>query len=111
MNPNTCTAADTDALTATEQAACDRLDAAQLLRAAADFGTRFGSRVFLGSIPGVDLSDPECVALLERCRLAGQLRFGRADLVAAMDPELVAASLWECPAGVPYHFMHLAAGA
>lgn len=58
-------------------------------------GTYFGDRkVFLSTIPSIDLRDAECMQLLDECRRAGLLEFARADLVAAMDPALVAASEW-----------------
>lgn len=71
-------------------------------------GTYFGSRkVFLSTIPGIDLADPECVAMLDELRRAGLLEFARADLVAAMDPALVAASEWRLP-GATFHFLVVA---
>ena len=66
-----------------------------ILRDAIDQGTYFGDRkVFLSTIPGIDLSDPECREMLETLRQTGLLDFARADLVGAMDPALVAASEW-----------------
>jgi hypothetical protein len=59
-------------------------------------GVYFGDRkVFLSTIPGVDLADPEWRQLLKELRRARLLTFARADLVVAMDPELVAASEWK----------------
>jgi hypothetical protein len=46
-------------------------------------------------------SAPRCSTQLRR---AGLLRFARADLVAAMDPELVAASEWRLN-GATAHFL------
>jgi hypothetical protein len=70
-------------------------------------GTYFGDRkVFLASIPGVDLADPEWRQLFDDLRRAGLLEFARADLVAAMDPALVAASEWRL-AGATYHFLQV----
>jgi hypothetical protein len=71
-------------------------------------GIYFGDRkVFLASIPGVDLTDPEWCQLLDDLRRAQLLEFTRADLVAAMDPALVAASEWRL-AGATYHFLQVA---
>lgn len=68
-------------------------------------GVYFGDRkVFLASIPGLDIQDPECVAMLDELRRAQLLRFARADMVAAMDPALVAASQWRID-GAEYHFL------
>lgn len=58
-------------------------------------GVYFGDRkVFLGSIPGLGLADPDWCEVLEDLRRSGLLQFARADLVAAMAPELVARSEW-----------------
>ena len=71
-------------------------------------GTLFGDRkVFIGSIPGVDLADPEWRQLLDELRRLGLLQFARADLVAAMDPALVEASEWQLD-GATYHFLQVA---
>jgi hypothetical protein len=43
-------------------------------------------------------------ASLEACVRAGVLRFARADLVSAMDPELVAAREWKLDR-TSYHFL------
>lgn len=68
-------------------------------------GIYFGDRkVFLSTIPGVDLADGECTQMLDQLRRAGLLRFARADLVAAMDPGLVAASEWRLD-GATAHFL------
>ena len=68
-------------------------------------GVYFGDRkVFLASIPGVDLADPEWRELLDNLRRARLLEFARADLVAAMDPELVAKSEWS-QGGATNHFL------
>lgn len=66
------------------------------------FGTR---KVFLCSI--VDVTDAAAMSVLDECRQAGLLTFARADLVAAMDPELVAASEWTLD-GATFHFIVLA---
>lgn len=63
------------------------------------FGTR---KVFLAAL--VDVADPDAMAILDDCRRSGLLRFARADLVAAMDPELIAASEWRLD-GASYHFL------
>jgi hypothetical protein len=82
-----------------------RFLAESILRDAADQGTYFGDRkVFLGTIPGIDLAAAECVAMLDDLRRAGLLTFARADLVAAMDAELVAASEWRVDI-TTYHFL------
>lgn len=58
-------------------------------------GTRWGTdKVFLSTVPGIDLADAECLAQLTELRLMGLLTFARADLVGAMDPALVKASCW-----------------
>ena len=82
---------------------------AQQLLADAQHGTYFGDRkVFLGTIPGVDLQDAECLLQLDELRRMGLVVFARADLVAAMDQALVSCSLW-CPMpGVQYHFVVVA---
>jgi hypothetical protein len=71
-----------------------------------DAGVRwFGDRkVFLSTVPGIDLTDADCRSDLEVMRRAGLLQFSRADLVAAMDPELVAASEWQLD-GATMHFL------
>ena len=64
---------------------------------------RFGDRkVFLCAI--VDISDPVALEVLDDCRRAQLLTFARADLVAAMDPELVQASEW-CVDIATFHFV------
>jgi len=71
-------------------------------------GVYFGDRkVFLASIPGVDLADPEWRELLDNLRRARLLEFARADLIAAMDPELVAKSEWS-QGGATNHFLVVA---
>ena len=71
-------------------------------------GVYFGDRkVFLGSIPGLDVNDPEWCQLLDGLRRAGLLEFARADLVAAMDPALVARSEWN-QGGATNHFLVVA---
>jgi hypothetical protein len=78
---------------------------ADSILADAQYGVRFGDRkVFLGSIPGIDLADAECVQMLDDLRRAQLLTFARADLVAAMDPALVATSEWRLD-GTTYHFL------
>lgn len=68
-------------------------------------GIYFGDRkVFLGTIPGVDLTDPEWRQLFNDLRRIELLEFARADLVAAMDPELVAKSEWS-QGGATNHFL------
>jgi hypothetical protein len=64
---------------------------------------RFGERkVYLCAI--VDITDAAALAILDDCRRAQLLTFARADLVAAMDPELVDASEWRLD-GATYHFL------
>lgn len=66
----------------------------------------FGARkVFLAAI--VDVQDADAMTILDDCRRAGLLSFARADLVAAMDPELVADSTWALD-GATYHFLTVA---
>lgn len=68
-------------------------------------GTFFGDRkVLLSTIPGVDVRDPEWRSLLDDLRRAGLLTFARADLVAAMNTELVEASEWKLD-GATLHFL------
>lgn len=80
--------------------------AVQILADAAAPGcVRFGERkIFLSTIPGIDLGDAACRAQLDELRRSGLLRFARADLVAAMDPALVAASEWQLD-GASYNFL------
>lgn len=67
---------------------------------------RFGDRkVFLCAI--VDVTDADAMAILDDCRRAQLLTFARADLVAAMDPELVAASEWRVDIAT-FHFLVVA---
>jgi len=70
--------------------------ASQLIADAAEYGTRFGSgaKVYLATVPGVDLGDPECVSLLDELRRAGLVRFERCDYVAGADADLLAQSEW-----------------
>jgi len=74
-------------------------------------GVRFGDRkVFLSTIPGIDLTDPDCTFLLDELRRMQLLTFARADFVAAMDPVLVSASEWRLtsPTGgtmATFHFL------
>lgn len=71
-------------------------------------GTRFGDRkVFLSTIPGIDIADPEWRQLLLDLSLAGLIQLSRADLVAAMDPALVAASEWRLDGITTWHFLTL----
>ncbi len=77
-----------------------------LRKSAIAHGTFVGDRkVFLGTIPGINLKDAgdreDLLALLR----SGAAQFARADLVQAMDPELVAASEWSPAHGVTYHFL------
>lgn len=82
-----------------------RFLADSILDDARDAGIYFGERkVFLSTIPGIDLADAECRQMLEDLLRSGALRFARADLVAAMDPALVAASEWRID-GATYHFL------
>lgn len=54
---------------------------------------RFGDRkVILCAV--VDVTDADAMAILDGCRRAQLLTFARAELVAAMAPELVEASEW-----------------
>lgn len=81
--------------------------AQSILRDAEENGTRFGDRkVFLSTVEGIDLGDPDCRWMLDELRLAQLLVFARADLVQAMDPELVAASEWRLD-GAEFHFLVL----
>lgn len=78
-------------------------DAVEQLNTAAATGTRFGDRkVFLSSI--VDLSDPTTRRVLSAMQRDGMIELARADLVAAMDPELVKASELKVR-GATYHFL------
>src|SRR5687767_4134409 len=74
-------------------------DARALLDTPAAFGPR---KVFLsallGEVKGQDMSE------LDALRRTGLLQFARADLVSAMDPQMVAASEWELD-GATYHFL------
>jgi hypothetical protein len=66
----------------------------------------FGKRkVFLAGV--ADLSDPEVLEMLDACRLAQLLVFARADLVAAMDSDLVEESVWQID-GAQFHFLVVA---
>jgi hypothetical protein len=53
-----------------------------------------GTKVWLGTIPSIDLNDPECCKDLDLMRRWGLLQFSRCDLVAAFDYELVSKSEW-----------------
>jgi hypothetical protein len=66
------------------------------------FGTR---KVFLAAV--VDVTDTASMAILDDCRRARLLTFARADLVAAMDPEMVAESEWRLD-GATFHFLVVA---
>ena len=79
-------------------------DARALLGTPASFGDRkvFLSEVMGGPVAKQDMSD------LDALRLAGLLVFARADLVAAMDSGLVAASEWRHPTGATFHFLVVA---
>jgi hypothetical protein len=82
---------------------------AGLRRDALEHGIKLGDRkVFLGSIPSIDLADPDCRAWLDDLRRTGRVEFVRADFVAAMDPALVAASEWTILHGVTAHFLMVA---
>lgn len=66
----------------------------------------FGDRkVFLCAV--VDVTDTKAMSILDECRRAGLLRFARADLVAAMDPELVEESEWDL-GSTRYRFLEVA---
>jgi len=79
--------------------------ATSTLAAARAHGTYFGARkVFLSTIPGLDLGSAACREQLDACRRAQLLVFARADFVAAMDPALVAASEWDL-GGAQMHFL------
>ena len=62
-------------------------------------------KVFLCAV--ADVNNAEEMELLDECRRAGLLRFARADLVAAMDPELVEESEWNLGIAT-YHFLQVA---
>lgn len=88
-----------------------RMLASRILEDAVEHGVLFGDRkVFLGTIPCIDLGDAECCCILADLLRSGALQFARADLVAAMDPELVASSEWRlgdrCDSA-SYHFLVL----
>lgn len=97
---------------------CDpglRLIAERLLSTArcAHRDFRFGDRkVFLAAILPCPKRHPseyaEMLEALEACRCAGLLTFARADLVAAMDADMVAESEWVHPAGATFHFLVVA---
>lgn len=81
-----------------------RFLAQRITEDAAKYGVRFGDRkVFLSTVESIDLTD---TADLEQMRRLGLLNFARADLVAAMDPAMVAASEWRT-SGAQYHFLIL----
>jgi hypothetical protein len=78
-----------------------------LRRQAREHGHMFGDRkVFLSTIPGIDLEDAACRSWLDDLRRTSRVRFARADLVAAMPAELVAASEWNLD-GATLHFLVL----
>lgn len=80
--------------------------ASQLLADAAAIGPSFGDRkVFLCHL--MDLTDAEACLQLQELHASGLVVLARADLVAAMDPDLVAASEWTHPAGPQFHFLVL----
>jgi hypothetical protein len=82
--------------------------AAHILDLATRRGTLFGDRkVYLATIPGWDRNDAELLATLDTMRRERLLQFSRADFVAAMPPELVAASEWRLD-GASYHFLCIA---
>ncbi len=89
-----------------------RLTAERLLSTArnAHRDFRFGDRkVFLAAILPEDAGErAEMLDALDACRRAQLLTFARADLVAAMDPEMVAESEWQHPAGATFHFLVVA---
>lgn len=96
-------------MTTTHIPAAYRIIAQDILTAAREGGTQWleSGKVYLATIPGVDLADAECVTMLEDLRRCGALRFARADLVGAMDAELIAASEWHTGPAT-YHFLVLA---
>ena len=93
-----------------------RILAHGILTDARNQGTYFcgphSGKVYLSTIPGVDLTDPLCVEMLEDLRKAGLLSFSRCDLVAAADPDLVQASTWVSKLGLglttELHFLNVA---
>lgn len=84
-----------------------RMLADSYINDAAEHGTRFGDvKVFLCTIPGIDLKDAECVNQLAYLLRSGLVQFARADLVGAMDPDLVARSHWRLDIS-DFHFLVL----
>jgi len=86
--------------------------AASLMHDAAEYGVRFhGScKVYLGSIPGVDLTDPEWVRALDELNAHGLIELRRCDLVQSADAALLARSEYrptEYPAA-SFHFLCVA---
>lgn len=88
-----------------------RLLAERILADAKEHGTYFGDRkVFLCTVPSIDLTDAHCRQELADLLRMGLLHFSRADLVSAMDPTLVRSSefLVRGPMGIgtsEYHFL------
>ena len=76
-----------------------------LLASAREHGTRFGrSKVYLATIPALELGNADHRRILEALRRSGLVRLARADLVAAMPAELVAASEVSAE-GACWHFL------
>ena len=101
-------------MTSLEPNAALRILSESIARDAAEYGTRWGYwpgcsqyKVFLGSVPGLDLADPETADLLRQMLKAGLLTFARADLVAAMPGELLARSEWVLDHITQFHFLVL----
>lgn len=86
-----------------------RMLADRIIEDAAEHGTRLydSCKVFLSTIPSIDLTDAEGLVILRDLLRTGALHFARADLVAAMDPKLVAASEWRLDKWATYHFLVL----
>ena len=83
----------------------DTVAADYILTQARTVGTLFGTRkVFLGSL-GIDWGNPTHLRVLLALVRSGLIECARADLVAAMDPALVACSRVEDPRGAVYHFV------
>jgi len=93
-------------MTTTTATKAQKLVATSILADAQEGTAWTQGKVYLGTIPGIDLQDAECCAMLDELRRVGALRFARADLVAAMDPGLVAKSEWKLPGGLAtFHFL------
>lgn len=97
----------TTSQTQTQPPTADQLLARRLIQDAVEAGPDFGDRkVFLCRL--LDLTDAETCTALQRLHHAGLVRLARADLVAAMDHDLVTASEWRHPeGGATFHFLLL----